>query len=248
MQNDTLYDDPDLASFYDVENAWMEDMETCFDLAKPAASVLDLGCGTGLLSVAIAEDGRRRVVGVDTARAMLDIARARKGGDRVRFVEADARSARLGETFDLVVMTGHAFQCFLTGDDRLALLSTIATHLSENGRFVFDSRNPRAEEWLEWNRDESERVIEHPRFGAFLAWNEASQDPQTGIVTYETHYRKLVGTRHWKAESRIAFPEKTEIEALLREAGLKADRWMGDWSGEAFEDNSPEIIPVGRRG
>lgn len=248
MQNDPLYHDPDLASFYDVENEWLEDMETCFDLAKRAGSVLDLGCGTGLLAATLAEDGRRRVVGVDPARAMLDIARAREGGDRVRFVEADARSVRLGETFDLVVMTGHAFQCVLTRDDRMALLSTMAAHLSEHGRFVFNSRNPRAEEWLEWNRDESERVIEHPMLGTFLAWNEASRDPETGIVTYETHYRNLMGTRHLTAESRIAFPDKTEIGALLREAGLAAETWLGDWSGEPFEENSPEIIPIGRRG
>jgi SAM-dependent methyltransferase len=247
MQDDLLYTDPDLASFYDVENEWSEDTETCFEMGQSAASVLDLGCGTGLLAAALAKGGRR-VVGVDPAAAMLDIARAREGGDRARFVEADARAVRLGETFDLVVMTGHAFQCFLTRDDRLALLKTIAAHLSENGRFIFDSRNPVVEEWREWNRDESERVIDHPRLGSFLAWNEASQDPETGVVTYETHYQNLIGTRHLKAESRIAFPDKGEIEALLKEAGLKAEKWLGDWSGEAFEPNSPEIITIGGRG
>lgn len=248
MHNDALYADPNLASFYDVENEWMDDSETCFELAQSATSVLDIGCGTGLLAAALAEDGTRRVVGIDAAAAMLDIARARDGGDKARFVEGDARSARLGETFDLVVMTGHAFQCFLTRDDRLALLKTIAAHLSENGRFIFDSRNPVAEEWLEWNRDESERLVEHPKLGTFLAWNEASHDEATGVITYETHYQNLIGTRHLKAESRISFPEKSEIEQLLGEAGLKAEKWLGDWSGEAFVANSPEIIPVGRRG
>ena len=248
MQDDLLYTDPDLASFYDVENEWREDTETCFEMAQAAASLLDLGCGTGMLAAAVAADGKRRVVGVDPAGAMLEIARARENGDKVRFVEGDARVLRLGETFDLVVMTGHAFQCFLTRADRLALMKTIAAHLSDKGRFIFDSRNPVAEEWREWNRDECERVIEHPELGTFLAWNEASLDAETGVVTYETHYQNLLGTLNLKAESRIAFPAKAEIDELLAEAGLKADRWMGDWSGEAFEANSPEIIPVGRRG
>lgn len=247
MQDDPLYTDPDLAGFYDIENEWREDTETCFDMAGQAGSVLDLGCGTGMLAAAIAADGTRRVIGVDPAAAMLDIARARENGDKVRFVEGDARTLRLGETFDLVVMTGHAFQCFLTRADRLALLQTIAAHLSDKGRFIFDSRNPLVEEWREWNRDECERVIDHPTLGTFLAWNEASHDPQTGVVTYETHYQNLLGTRHLKAESRIAFPPKAEIEDLLEEAGLKADRWLGDWSGEPFEEMSPEIIPVGRK-
>ncbi|MBB4064417.1 class I SAM-dependent methyltransferase [Gellertiella hungarica] len=248
MHEDLLYNDPTLASFYDVENEWMDDSETCFDMAAQAKSVLDLGCGTGLLAVAMAEGGKRRVVGVDPASAMLAIARAREGGQDVTFLEADARSLRLDERFDLITMTGHAFQCMLTREDRLALLRTIAAHLSDKGRFIFDSRNPAAEEWLEWNRDESERVIEHPELGTFLAWNEASLDAATGIVTYETHSRNLIGTRHYEAKSRIAFPDKAELEAILKEAGLKAERWLGDWSGEAWGPDMPEIIPIGKRG
>ena len=247
MQNDPLYHDADLASFYDLDNEWMDDSEMCYGMAQSARSVLDLGCGTGLLAAAMADEGKRRVVGVDPAGAMLELARARKGGSDVTFIEADARTLRLDARFDLIVMTGHAFQCFLTRDDRLAVLKTIAAHLSEEGRFIFDSRNPAAEEWLEWNRDESERVVDHPRLGTFMAWNEARFDPETGIVTYETHYRNLIGTRHLQASSRIAFPGKAEIEALLAEAGLKAEKWLGDWSGEAFQPDMPEIIPVGRK-
>ena len=245
--SDKLYFDPDLASFYDIENEWMDDSETCFELAEQASSVLDLGCGTGLLAVAMAEEGKRRVTGVDPAPAMLEIARSREGGQHVRFVEADARTLDLGESFDLVVMTGHAFQCFLTREDRQALLATIARHLSPKGRFIFDSRNPAAEEWLEWNRDESERLVEHPKLGTFLAWNEASFDPATAVVTYETHYQNLIGTRHLQAHSRIAFPDKDELAADITAAGLIVEKWLGDWSGEAYVANAPEIIPLGRK-
>ncbi len=248
MHDDLLYNDPALASFYDVENEWMDDSERCFRMAEEARSVLDLGCGTGLLAVAMAEGGKRRVVGVDPAPAMLAIARAREGGGDATFIEADARTVRLEERFELITMTGHAFQCMLTREDRLALMKTIAAHLAEKGRFIFDSRNPAAEEWLEWNRDESERVIEHPEQGTFLAWNEASQDPATGIVTYETHYQNLIGTKHYQAKSRIAFPDKAELEALLKEAGLKAEQWLGDWSGEAWGPDMPEMVVIGGRG
>lgn len=246
MEKDALYHDPDLASFYDLENEWMEDTETCFDLAQSAGSVLDLGCGTGLLAAAIAESGKRRVVGVDPAPAMLDIARGRKAGGDIRFIEGDARTFSIAEKFDLIVLTGHAFQVFLTGEDRLAVLKTIAAHLSDKGRFIFDSRNPIAEEWLEWNREESERLIEHPKLGTFMAWNEARFDPATSVVTYETHYQNLIGTKHLQAASKIAFPDKATIDSALKEAGLKGEKWMGDWSGEAFVANSPEIVVEGR--
>ena len=148
MEEDRLYQDADLARYYDIENGWADDTAWCREMARGCGSVLDLGCGTGLLAADVAQDGAR-VTGVDPALPMLEIARHRPGGERVTWVAADARDVRLGETFDLVVMTGHAFQVFLTRQDRLAVLETIAAHLAPQGRFIFDSRNPDLEEWRE---------------------------------------------------------------------------------------------------
>src|SRR5207249_1009866 len=78
---DRLYTDPELVAFYDLENAWGADSDTCRVLAKEARSVLDLGCGTGIAAAALVEG--RSVTGVDPAAAMLAVARDRPGGDRV---------------------------------------------------------------------------------------------------------------------------------------------------------------------
>jgi len=195
MNADRLYNDPDLARFYDIENGWGEHLDYCKALAADRSSLLDLGCGTGLFAAAMAEAGQGLVVGVDPAAAMLDIARKRPGGERVRWVRADARTVRLGQQFDLVVLTGHAFQVFLTAQDQSAVLRTIACHLAPGGRFVFDTRNPAVERWKEWNPRASRRVIEHPVLGQILAWNDVSQEAATGIVTYETHYRIMADGR-----------------------------------------------------
>ena len=97
MTADPLYRDPALAAFYDLENGWAADFDFCTKLAAGAESVLDLGCGTGMLAAALAPG--RRIVGVDPAAAMLDIARRRLGGRAVRWVEADVRGLDLGERF-----------------------------------------------------------------------------------------------------------------------------------------------------
>ena len=241
---DRLYQDAELAQFYDLENDWAADQDCCRDLAREARSVLDLGCGTGRLAAELA--GGREVVGVDPAEAMLEIARSRAGGAEAEWVRGDARSIRLGRRFDLVVLTGHAFQVFLMEKDQRAVLETIAAHLTPDGRFVFDSRNPDAGEWREWTPDASRRTFEHPNLGQIEAWNDVSRDPDTGIVTYETHYHAVGADRRYSASSRLRFSARDDLERLIGEAGLRVDRWLGDWNGAAWAPDAPEIIPLGR--
>ncbi len=238
---DPLYDDAGLALFYDAENGWAADTAFCARMAEGARSVLDLGCGTGLLLAALKAERR---VGVDPAAAMLEIARARPGGAGVRWVEGDAREVRLGEAFDLIVMTGHAFQVFLTDDDQRAVLATVAAHLAPEGRFIFDSRDPDAREWEEWGPEESFRRFDHPDLGPVEAWNDFAWDSAAGVVAYGTHYRLAEGSVR-SATSRIRFTGKAALEARLAEAGLRADAWLGSWDGTPWAPGAREIIPVG---
>jgi len=240
-----LYSDPDFVQFYDIENQGRTDFDYCIGLATDCASVLDLGCGTGQLAAELA--GGHSVTGVDPAPAMLDVARRRAGGHKVDWVEADARTVRLGRRFDLVLLTGHAFQVFLTQEDQQAVLRTIANHLAPGGRFIFDTRNPAVEEWLEWTPQRSERMVAHPGLGTVKAWNDAEHDAATGVVSYSTFYEIPGGGRQvLAAESKIAFPEKDDLAAMLDEAGLLVEQWLGDWEGEPYVATSPEIIPIGR--
>lgn len=242
--DDRLYNDAELAQFYDIENKGGADFDFCLRFAEEAGSVLDLGCGTGQLAAALA--GGRSVTGVDPAAPMLNVARNRTDGSSVEWVEADARSVRLGRRFELVVLTGHAFQVFLTSDDQTAVLRTIADHLAPEGRFIFDTRNPGVEEWREWVPERSERFLDHPGLGRIRAWNDVGYDPSSRVATYETHYEVLSGGRRFAAASKIAFPTRENLAAMLEEEGLAVDEWLGDWHGNAFGSESPEIIPIGR--
>jgi SAM-dependent methyltransferase len=242
---DRLYSDPDLVEFYDIENKGGMDFDYCVGFAEYARSVLDLGCGTGQLAAALA--GGRKVTGVDPAPAMLDVARGRPNGAKVDWVEGDGRTVRLDQKFDLVLLTGHAFQVFLAPDDRQAVLHTIAHHLAPDGRFIFDTRNPLAEEWLEWTPEQSERMLNHPRHGAVKAWNDVQRDPATGVVTYQTYYQIVDSGQVLSALSKIAFPTQESLATMMSEAGLVVEEWLGTWQGEPCVETSPEIIPIGRR-
>ena len=71
-----------------------------------------------------------------------------------------------------------------------------------------------------------------------------SYEPATEIVTYRTFYRASDG-RVWEAQSRIRFAGKKAIAARIVEAGLRVDRWMGNWRGDQWAPEAKEIIPVG---
>ena len=239
-----LYDDPELAQFYDARGAARPDFDYCRTLAQDTASVLDLGCGTGELAASLAAG--RAVTGIDPAGAMLDIARERTGGDKVEWVETDARTARLDKRFELVVLTGHSFQVFLAADDQAAVLATIAAHLAPGGRFVFDTRNPAQPARKGRSPDETRRQFRHPRLGTVEAWNASTYDDDTGVLTYENAYRVLNTGDVFSATAQIRYTPQPNLSVMIADAGLAVDDWLGDWHGAPFQPTSPEIIPVGR--
>lgn len=241
---DALYDDPALAAFYDWDNPWPTDFDWFLTLVEGAGSVLDLGCGTGVFSTALAARGAE-VVGVDPAAAMLSVARARPGGGRVTWVQADAQGLDLGRRFDAVVMTGHAFQCLLCPVGRVAVLASIARHLAPGGRFFLDSRNPEAREWEVWTPEATLETRGHPEFGQVERWNEANWDAKTSIVTYWTYYLVADG-RRFSARSQISFPGFDELATAIDDAGLQVERWFGDPTGGPVRPGCPDFIPLGR--
>src|SRR5579864_1473918 len=72
-----------------IDATWRRRAVGCLDVAEDA-SLLDLCCGTGALTrAAAARVPRGRIVGVDFAPQMLDIARAKTPQVNVRYVEGD---------------------------------------------------------------------------------------------------------------------------------------------------------------
>ncbi|MGX9890734.1 class I SAM-dependent methyltransferase [Streptomyces sp. NPDC002276] len=88
----------------EVRRAWADRMRGWLPAA--AADVLDLGCGTGTLSLLAAEQGHR-VTGVDLSPAMVDLARAKLAGRDAAFLLGDAATPPVGEQRYDVVLVRH---------------------------------------------------------------------------------------------------------------------------------------------
>src|SRR5437588_10306145 len=81
---------------------------------------------------------------------MLNQARQRPD---IEWVLGDLSTVRWEGEFDLVVMTGHAFQELVEDDEIRTALATIRTALSGGGRFVFETRNPLVRAWEHWDTE-----------------------------------------------------------------------------------------------
>ena len=127
------------------------DVEFYVSQARQAGGrVLDLGCGTGRISCALAEAGCE-VVGVDRSGAMLDVAKSKVAGlpsdkrSKVRFVEADIVNLDLNEKFDLIISPYQALQFVVSLGDLRKALKTAHDHLNDGRRLIFDFFDPKPE-------------------------------------------------------------------------------------------------------
>jgi len=238
---DSIYTDRALAALYDDLNPRGPDTDF-FRRAMPHRSsrVLDLGCGTGLLAAELAAMGHR-VTAVDPATAMLAIARCRPDGHLVEWIEADALTLDLQHRYDVVLMTGHVFQVFLSDADALRVLTVARRHLQSGGVLMFESRNPAACAWRDWTPDASHRSLDHPEFGTAHIWHEVI-DVAGREVRFNTHTRFPAFATEHISESVLAFREVVDIEKLLERAGFPTIDLIGQWDGSALEPDSREII------
>jgi|SRR5579864_1680420 len=224
------YQNPQIAEIYDLVNPRARDTDFYLSLAGLLpCSVLDLGCGTGTLCCALAERGHR-VTGVDPAPAMLAVAKHKPHADKVEWVECSAQSYKSHQRFDLIIMTGHAFQILQTDADALAVLGTMRGYLKEGGRVAFETRNP-AVDWAgEWA---SRPILVHRLPGGQVLETLEITGTDGELISFQTSYRFPHHTL--STSSTLRFPSREHLESLITRSGLVVRDVFGDWDAGPFE-------------
>ena len=242
---DIQFDDIELAALYDAFNP--RDLTGDFAFYLPsivaADAVLDVGCGTGSLLHLARETGHTgRLCGLDPAEGML--ARARRRTD-VEWVHGDLSSARWEREFDLIVMTGHAFQVLLEDDELRVALSAIRRALTPEGRFAFETRNPQARGWERWTPDNAWEITTDD--GTFIrSWNDA-EPPDGEFVSFSTTFTSPSWDQPRRSRSTLRFLGADRLSEFLTEAGLAVDEQYGSWDRQPLTATSPEIITFAKR-
>ena len=232
------------AESYDAENLWSDDDDFYLALAKGnGGPVLDVGCGTGRLTRAIAEAGLA-VTGYDLSPEMLE--RARSFSSDIEWIEGDVRTMRLGRRFRLILMTGHAFQHMMTNDDLHAFFERMREHLLDDGTLAFETRNYAAKTFGQsedptlWRsfQDKDGRWIDVLVGGRF--------DPATGIerLTFEERVRETGATE--RSTSALRYVSVDDLNAILHLHGFEVVTQYSDWHKGPLGPTQPEVVTICR--
>ena len=244
------------------------DLETQFAIhaldIQPHHRILDLCCGQGRHSIALAKTGLS-VTGVDLSEEMLAIARSNAdvalvspvdGGNMTRrvttamtgqvreggltFRQADMRHLPddLANQFDDVINMFSSFGYLESEEDDQQVLHQIAKVLKPGGKLLMDLLN---REWVIINNEEFDW---HQHSDGRIILERRQLDLQTS--TNHLTYTEILpdGTRREMSDLQMRLYTLTELTKMLTAAGLILETVYGGFRGEKYGVNTRRMIIV----
>jgi SAM-dependent methyltransferase len=247
----------DYAPFYDWENAQTvgrRDVAFWRCLAEErGAPVLELGCGTGRVTVPVgrAVDG---VVGIDRSGPMLGRARIRirRAGmaRRVCLVRGDIRSLPFQRSgpFRLVMAPYGVLQSLLRDRDMRDTLDSVRAALRPGGTFAIDLV-PALPRWGEYNRCVSLRGRRRGGAASIILIESVRQDRFRRLTIFDQEFTERRGQESVVRRFELAFRTLSvrQLSARLRKAGFVIESVSGDYKGGTWHPEADTWVVVARR-
>ena len=254
---------------YDLEHVGDdEDVVFYVGLAKSLhpQSVLELACGTGRITVPLAEEGARSgfsVVGLDSEANMLkqarDKARHMSGAarKRLKLVHGDMRKWHGREPFDLIIVPCGSISHLLDLRDQLDAWRQAFQSLAPAGRFVVETVMPNFSAYVDSFLNpprtlvEIDRDVTDERRKIRLVRRKTVNylpDEQRAQIRflYEKYHRKsLIESYIDDFESHVYFPR--ELRLLFLNSGFEIEDVFGDYNRRPLRASSQLMIMIGKK-
>lgn len=217
------YVDARCAAVYDIfEGLERDDLDVYAAMVEEfgAASVVDVGCGTGTFATMLAGRGVE-VVGVDPSALALDVAQSKPHADRVAWVHGVAADLPTLQS-DMAFMTANVAQAILGDEAWAETLTAIRRRLSPGGLLVFESRDPERQAWWEWTKANTYSAAEVDGEGTVESWVEFEAAHGAfvdffGMLVFERDGRRV------EQRSRLQFRDRDELTKSLDDSGFIVD-------------------------
>jgi SAM-dependent methyltransferase len=256
------YDDPVLYDFeYDDQREdveWYRARAREFSTSHP---ILELGAGTGRITVPLLEDGHR-LVAVDRKQSMLD--RLKVKVDRIHDARLDIAEADIcdlpqhARSVGMVLAPFNVLMHLYTWDRLLACFEEVERVLRPGGKFCFDVLLPDLE-WLLLDPDLHHcrtRFIHPETKRAMVYSTNHSYDHETQVAHIRIHYHDAIGRgarvrpdvpprKTVQLAHRQIWPE--ELRCLLKLAGLELRSLEGDFDGDRLTHDAESQVVVAQK-
>ena len=221
------------AAVYDDWAADMtEDVPFYVSVAREAdGPVVELAVGNGRVAIPVALETGRRVIGIDSSRAMLAqaAARAEQAGADLELREGDMRDFALDQPAALVYCPFRALLHLPTWGDKRRVFERVATSLRPGGRFA-------------WNAF----CFDH----AIAARLDGTRQEQHGIeheLRFSPANSRIDVTLEAGGAISLWWATRAEWEGLIDVAGLEVEALYGWFDRRPFDDESREFVWVTRK-
>lgn len=250
-----------LAHYYDLEyRDYADDLDFYVQLARwldPAmeGGVLELGCGTGRVALALAAEGFR-ATGVDSSADMLEICGYHAGEQgvaaRVELVQTDMRDLAplAGRRYSLAICALNTFAYLTSTADQLAVLQGVRALLHDDCILALDLTPPTPDTLVPANGELVHQGSFADEGGGILhkfVTGTLDYATQTHSVTLLYDYAAPDGTLSRTAQPVIfRWTGRYEMELLLRLSGFRVESLYGDYDLNEFRGGSERMIFVAR--
>ncbi len=246
------------APFYDWENArtlGRRDVGFWQDLARRIGGrVLELGCGTGRVSLPVGRTGVR-LVGVDRSAPMIARARRRirraRLADCVSLVRGDIRSLpfRASARFDLVMAPYGILQSLVREADLSAALASVAAVVAPGGVFGLDLV-PDLPAWAEYRRRARLRGWRRAGRAHVTLIESVRQDRRRRLTIFDQEYLERSGTRRVRRCFSLVFRTLSvrQMTRRLERAGFRVTAVLGDYDGRPWDPRADVWLILATKG
>ncbi len=231
-----------LSSVYDKLNKavdyerWADFIEECFARFsnEKIHSLLDLGCGTGSMSLILARRGYD-MTALDISEEMLAVAENRAYNEKIKdilFIKGDMSAFELYGTVDAVICCLDGINHLTRREDVLSCFSLVHNYLNDGGLFVFDLNTPYKFREVYAGHD---YILEDD--GVMCCWqNFMSRDCMSAEFYLSVFEEKDgVWVRHDGAEHERAYSLRT-IKNMLTQCGFSLMNVSADYGFTPTDD------------